>query len=342
MHQHGGNIYGNKVRLDFSSNINLLGIPAGVIQAAKKGVELSYHYPDTECHELREAISRAEKIPKEQIICGNGAADLIFSLVLTKKPKKSLLPAPTFYEYEQALQSIDCEIIYHSLSDVNGFLLQEDFLEKITMDIDIIFLGNPNNPTGTLIEKELLERILMRCDTCNCLLVVDECFMDFVSKCKEYTMKEQCRNSKNLFVLKAFTKLYAMPGLRLGYGFSSDVKLLKNMKGVSQPWSVSVPAQMAGIAALKEEEYVIRSLHMLREEKAFLMKELENLNMTIYGFKANYIFFGAIKGLYEKCMKKGILIRDCSNYRGLNEGYYRIVIKTHEENRQLIEVLKEI
>jgi threonine-phosphate decarboxylase len=342
MHQHGGDIYNNKISLDFSSNISLLGIPNGVIQAACEGVALSYSYPDTQCSKLKEALSKSIGISLQQIVCGNGATDLIFSLVLAKKPGKALLPAPVFYEYERALRILDCEIIYYPLLEEKGFLLQEDFADRITMDVDIVFLCNPNNPTGTLIEKNLMEKIIRRCDECDSLLVVDECFMEFVDDGKDYTVIEQCGKSSNLFILKAFTKLYAMPGLRLGYGFSSNLQLLERMKEVSQPWSVSIPAQMAGFAALKEEEYVKQLLKILKKERAFLINELENLNIRIYGSKANYVFFRTIKGLHERCLEKEILIRDCSNYRGLEQGYYRIVVRMHNENRRLIEVLKEI
>jgi threonine-phosphate decarboxylase len=339
MYQHGGDIYNHNIKLDFSSNVNLLGIPQGVIQAACEGVTLSNCYPDTQCHQLREAISTAEQIPMEQIICGNGAADLIFSIVLSKKPKKALIAIPTFNEYEQALQMMDCKINYYQTKEDTNFTLQEDFLQFITDKVDIIILCSPNNPTGNLIGRKLMEEILKQCEKNNVLLVVDECFMDFVQDPKAYTMKDLCNRSKNLFVLKAFTKLYAMPGLRLGYGICSDKELINRMKLSSQPWNVSIPAQMAGIAALKETEYVKQSMEVLKEERAYLINELTNLRFRLYESMANYIFFKAEKGLYEKCLNKGILIRDCSNYKGLEEGYYRIVIKTRQENRQLINAL---
>lgn len=367
MHQHGGDIYSNKVKLDFSSNVNLMGIPEGVIKAAKKGVDLSYRYPDFECNELREGISIREGVSKEMIICGNGAADLIFSLVVTVKPKKALLLSPTFYEYEQALLSVDCQITYHQLEEEDGFLLKSNFIEEINPDMDIVFICNPNNPTGALIEKALMEAILHKCEDSNCILIVDECFMDFVPEEKEYTIKEYCKVSKHLFVLRAFTKLYAMPGLRLGFGLCSDALLINNMKKKSQPWSVSIPAQMAGVAALKELEYVKQSLEVIEREKAYLIHELEQLKLKVYGSKANYIFFHVRKEninheyyknitydengiaqvknkhgyLYEKCLQEGILLRDCSNYRGLTAGYYRIVVKTHDDNKMLIEILKK-
>jgi len=340
MYQHGGDIYNHKNMLDFSANINMLGIPKGVVLAACEGVALSQHYPDPQCVNLRQALSEQEQIPMEQIICGNGAAELIISLVLAKRPKKALLPVPSFHEYEQALHIVDCKILHHYLKEIDSFLLQEEFLKEIKADVDIIFLCNPNNPTGTLIEPEFMEKILRKCEEQDVLLVVDECFIDFTEESKDYSIKSQCKSTKNLFILKAFTKLYAMPGLRLGYGLCSNLELLQKMKEVSQPWSVSIPAQMAGVAALKETNYVKQSKELLGKERAYLIHEFEKLNMKTYASKANYIFFHAGSGLYERCYALGILIRNCSNYEGLGEGYYRIAVRTHEENRQLIDVLR--
>ncbi len=342
MYKHGGDIYLNENKNDFSTNINLAGIPEGVIRAACEGVMLSDRYPDTECSDLRKAISKAIGIPAEQIICGNGAADLIYSIVLALKPNKALMPVPAFYEYEQALKIIECEIEYIPMREELHFILQEDFIDRIKEDTDIIFLCNPNNPTGNLIDKDLMHRIIHKCETDGIWLVVDECFMDFVEHRKDYSVMDQCENAKHLFILKAFTKLYAMPGLRLGYGVCGNMELLKSMKKVSQPWNVSIPAQMAGIAALEEEKYVTDSLELIKREKDYLIEELQKLNYRVYGSRANYLFFHAYPGLYAMCLEKGILIRDCSNYQGLKEGYYRIAIKRHEDNEQLIKALREV
>lgn len=342
MYKHGGDIYSNKNKIDFSTNINLAGIPEGVIRAACEGVMLSDQYPDTECYDLRKAISKAKHIPLEQIICGNGAADLIYSLVLALKPKKAFMPVPAFHEYEQALKAVECEMEYIHLSEEQHFMLSEDFIGKIKEDTDIIFLCNPNNPTGNLIHKDLMHRIIHQCETHGIWLVVDECFMDFVEEGKDYSVLDQCGSAKHLFILKAFTKLYAMPGLRLGYGICANEEILKRMKEVSQPWNVSIPAQMAGIAALKEENYVTDSLELIRKEKDYLRKELGKLRYKIYGSRANYLFFHTYPGLYAMCLEKGILIRDCSNYLGLKEGYYRIAVKQHEENERLIKILREV
>jgi threonine-phosphate decarboxylase len=342
MYKHGGDIYSNKNTVDFSTNINLAGIPEGVIRAACEGVIHSDRYPDTEYFDLRNAISQAKDIPMEQIICGNGAADLIYSLVLALKPKKALIPVPAFHEYEQALKVVECEIEYISLREEQQFMLTEDVIGTINKDIDIIFLCNPNNPTGNLIQKDLMCNIIRQCEAKGIWLVVDECFMDFVEGGKDYSVLDQCGSAKHLFILKAFTKLYAMPGLRLGYGICANEEILKHMKEVSQPWNVSIPAQLAGIAALKEEDYVVESLKLIGKEKNYLRKELGKLSYKIYGSRANYLFFHTYPGLYAICLKKGILIRDCSNYLGLKEGYYRIAVKQHEENEQLIKVLREV
>lgn len=342
MHQHGGDIYRNKAISDFSVNINLSGTPESVMEAACRGVRSSFRYPDTRCQDLRKAISESAGIPAEEIICGNGAADLIYSLVLAARPEKALVPAPSFFEYGQALRAMGCTVVCHYMKEENGFALGEDFLQAITPDIGIVFLCNPNNPTGTLIDKGLMERIIKRCEEHHVLLAVDECFMDFAEDAAEYSVMDIYGRTETLFVLKAFTKLYAMPGLRLGYGFCRDMQLLEKMKEVSQPWSVSIPAQEAGIAALKETEYVKRSLEILKKEKAFLLEGLDRLGLKVYGSAANYLFFRAGEGLFEKCLEKGFLIRDCGNYEGLSEGYYRIAVKTHEENELFLKALGEV
>lgn len=202
----------------------------------------------------------------------------------------------------------------------------------------MVFICNPNNPTGELVSIELLEKILKRCREKDVMLVMDECFNDFIEEPERYTMKSYLKDNKNLFILKAFTKIYAMAGLRLGYGLSSDESLLKKMTSVSQPWAVSIPAQIAGVQALKEKEYLKKTEELIRKESNYLKEALKKLNMKIYGSKANYIFFKdndnqELKAYLES---RGIMIRDCSNYIGLTKGYYRICVKEHKDNERLI------
>lgn len=342
IHIHGGDVYRNPGILDFSANCNPYGMPKGVKEAVIQALDKAECYPDVKCDTLRRALAKEEEVPEEKIICGNGAADLIFGLVLARKPKKALLLAPTFAEYEQALSSVECEIVYVPLSEKEGFVPQENFINAITEDVDMVFFCNPNNPTGILAEREYVEKILQRCKKNNAFFVLDECFIDFIENPEDYTMKEYLQTYTDFFLLKAFTKKYAMAGIRLGYGFCSDKNTLENMQAVMQPWNVSVLAQEAGVAALKEKEYVKETFDKIKIEKEWLLGKLKELDICCYPSKANYIFFKGPLHLKEKCLKQGIAIRDCSNYPNLEEGFYRIAVRKREENERLTEVLEYI
>jgi len=338
---HGGDIYSRAYRIDFSANINPFGMPESVKRAAIKGISQSIHYPDVKCRELRKKISRKEELPEEWILCTNGAAELLFALSQTLKPKKALLTAPGFAEYEQALKAAGCESSFYQCQKSKGFLLDEDYLEALTDEIDIMFLCNPNNPTGLLIPEKLLKRILEICLEKQIFVVLDECFMEFVNENFQNTQKGQLDHMPGLLILRAFTKMYGMPGLRLGYGMCSNQELLEKIRENLQPWNVSLPAQLAGAAATEEEEFVRKTRAYIEKEREFLLTELRKLGFLVYESAANYLFFEGPENLYDICAAEGILIRDCSNYRGLTTGYFRIAVKTREENEELIQVLKK-
>lgn len=339
-HKHGGDIYRHKNVTDFSANCNPFGTPESVKKAAADAMNRILNYPDTECEALRKAISDYEKIPAEYILCGNGAADLIFSLVLGMKPEKALLLAPGFAEYEQALSTVNCKIKRYYLKEEKGFAPEEEILEYITSDVDMMFLCNPNNPTGVITKQELILKILEKCREEHVFLVLDECFTDFTDAPYENTLKGVLEDYDNLFILKAFTKRYAMAGIRLGFGLCSNREIHEKISMVTQPWNVSIPAQEAGIAALKEEEYVKNSMEYLKKEKVFLRKGIEDAGLKTYGSEANYIFFRGPEDLYEYCLENGLLIRNCGNYEGLEKGYYRVAVKLREDNEKLIKILK--
>ena len=299
-------------------------------------------YPQVGCAPLKEAIAQYEGVEKSEVICGNGAAEIIFSLCRALKPKKALLPAPTFAEYEQALASVDCSCSHFFLKEEQDFFMEDSFLKEISKEFNIIFLCNPNNPTGILTKREFLIKVLEKCREHSVFLVVDECFLDFVKEPESYTLKGVLKEYPNLFLLKAFTKRYAMAGVRLGYGLTANRELLEKMESVTQPWNVSSLAQAAGLAALKEREYVKQGRETVFREQEFLKKEMKALGLQVFPSEANYIFFKGEQNLFEKCVEKGILIRDCSNYPGLKSGFFRIAVKSHEDNKTLLRVLREI
>lgn len=351
---HGGDIYTAMERgkkrdqiLDYSANINPLGIPEGVKKAVCRALESCENYPDPLCRKLARAVSGKEGVQEDHLIFGNGAADLIFRLTVALNPKKALVLAPTFAEYETALTAAGCETLHYQLREEDGFGLRKDFFSSLTEELDLIFLCNPNNPTGRLIEPGFMKQILDVCEEKKILAVVDECFIDFLEEPEKITVKDRTANSSYLFILRAFTKNYAMPGLRLGYGICGNQDLLGRLFETGQPWSVSLPAQEAGIAALSENVYLRDARSLIFREREKLAAFLKGLGFRVFPPAANYIFFrlpdgndAAYKREFAADMaEEGILIRSCANYRGLEEGYFRIAVRKEEENRRLMEAL---
>lgn len=344
---HGGDWAGYQAAygcqpLDFSANISPLGLPEGVQKAIIEAIPMADRYPDPLCRELSAAIAEKEGVPVAYCLCGNGAADLIFRVVAAVKPKKALIPAPCFAEYELALQTVSCSVGLYVLKEEKEFRLEEDFLDSLQEGIDMVFLCEPNNPTGLTSPKELLRKILKRCKEIGAMLVLDECFNDFLDEPMAHTLKEEVTAYPNLLILKAFTKLYAMAGVRLGYCLSSDAALLERMRQAGQPWAVSTLAQAAGMAALREEEYVEKVRDLIRTERAWLKEQLRALDLKVIEGEANYLLFQSKKPLIEPLREKGILLRSCGNYHGLNDTWYRMAVRTHEENKCLIGALEEV
>ncbi len=339
---HGGDIYSyEKNIVDFSANINPLGIEGEVAKAISNSVSAASVYPDTEYRKLREAISEIENVPPQYIICGNGAAELIFNLVMAIRPKRVLLTAPAFAEYEKAVDVLECEKIFFTLTEEQDFKVDESILNAID-SVDMMFLCQPNNPTGKLIEYELMERIIEKCSEKNVFLVIDECFLDFTGKKEDFSSVRFIENCKRLFILKAFTKMFAIPGIRMGYGICSDLNIIDKIYSVRQPWNVSCTAEAAGTACCKiYDDTVTKTTKYITKEKDFLYSSFERMNIKYFRSAANYILFKSEEGLKEKMAEKGFLIRSCSNYRGLDGSFYRIAVKKHEDNRGFIKALEE-
>lgn len=348
---HGGDIYSAKENhkgelLDFSANLNPLGLPEGLKEAIVQGMDDYAAYPDPLCRDLVSALSEIEGLPRDWILCGNGAADLIFRLVYGVRPRKAMVLAPTFAEYEEALQQIDCQVCRYELKKELNFQLDKEFLQVLDEDLDMVFLCNPNNPTGQLLLREKVLEILQRCKDLNILLVVDECFNGFLEEEENYSAKSYLADFDNLFILKALTKTHAMAGLRLGYCITANTPLKERVQVAGPPWSVSIVAQVAGIQALKEKDYMKETKELLRRERTYLFEALEKLGAMPISSGANYLFFRwpfeKEVSLAESLFERGILIRNCDNYHGLEAGYYRICIKKHEENARLIEAVQGV
>ena len=346
-YKHGGNaIFENENILDLSANINPLGLPEGVEEAIKNDIQNCTRYPDNSSSKLRNEIAYYDNVEKENIFCGNGASDIIFRLPLVTKPRRGLILAPTFSDYERSIRAFGSDIVYYNLKEKENFTVQDEILETIKRkNVDLVFICNPNNPTGMLTKRTVIKNILELCKNMNTLVVVDECFMDFTLQSSEYTVKPLLKEYNNLIILKAFTKVFALPGIRLGYALSSNLSIINNLYNYGADWAVSNLAQSAGIAALKNwQSYIQKTLEFLTYERAYLKNELENLGFAVFDSSANYIFFKSPYAfdLYAELDKKEIRIRSCDNYIGLSKAYYRIGISSQKNNRKLIHNMKEV
>lgn len=337
--RHGGDIYRNQVNMDFSVNTNPLGMPDSVRDALQGAIRHATEYPDQKASALYLAVEERLCVPKEWLCFGNGASELFLAIVHALRPKKILLPVPSFYGYEHAAEAAESEIVRYCLKAENDFRLQEDFLDQLTEDIDLIFLANPNNPTGRCVDKTLGLQLLQRCREKQITVVLDECFIEFAGE--EKSFYPYLKEFDHLVIVCAFTKTYAIPGVRLGYLLCSNSKLCGKIQMQLPEWNLSTFAQAAGIAAAGEETYVRESAAYVRDERIRLTSELRKMEIQVFDSEANYILIYSDVPLYDRLLGKKILIRDCSNFAGVGSGYYRVAVRTREENDKLVKAIGE-
>ena len=330
---HGGDVYRNPIEYDFSINVNPLGMPLASIQAAHEGIVLTGRYPDYRAEQLCRAIAKAQNIPADRIIPGNGAAELLYALGQTI-PGKALTLAPTFTGYAEAVAAGGGEMCYAGN--------EQELIEKLDDSIRLVFLCNPNNPTGTLFTREQILRVLAKAEAMQAYVCVDECFLPFLEEEAEYSMLPYLSEHPRLLVLRAFTKIYCMAGLRLGYLACGDTELQSRIRAKLQPWNTSIPAQMAGIAALSDTEYLAKTRENLQAERAYLVPRLRELVAEVYDGYGNFLLFRDEPDLKERMLEVGVLIRACGDFEGLDDTYFRIGIRSHSENQEFIRRLVRV
>lgn len=344
---HGGDIYRNNIEIDFSVNINPLGMPPKAWEAVLGTQDEITKYPDINCENLRNIISQYHGVTPDRIVCGNGASEIIQGICYTAKAQKALLNAPSFSGYERALNNAGTRIYYNNLNAHEGFRLTKTFADKINaIQPKLIFLTNPNNPDGNLISRDVRMEILHMCRETGSILVADECFIEMTDTHENESFLTDASEDDNLIVIRAFTKSYGMPGIRLGYAICSDSYIADHLSEHMAEWSVSSIAQAVGVHVIGDQDYLENSRRCISTERGFLINELAGLGMTVYSSDANFILFEDTnsngRNLYELMLKRGILIRDCSDYMGLKSGHYRVAVRLHEDNEKLIKALREV
>lgn len=352
--EHGGNIYqairslDKKELLDFSANINPFGLPETVRKAILENLEQVIHYPDASAYELRKRICEFYGIHDRMLMLGNGATELLYLMCHVLKPQKVIIPVPSFLEYERAALSDGAIIDYFYLFEHDVFELDFTLLLERVEEDSLIFLGNPNNPTGNLLDIGKLKDFLEKTKDFNISVLVDESFIDFVQDEEQHTCRKLCLEYKNLFVLHSMTKFFAIPGLRLGFGIFQPW-LVEKMQRLTDCWNVNSLAQAAGVAALLDNDYIKESKKSIVDLRQQLIGMLINLgDIRIFPSVANFLLLdvSAMKvtsaELCQLMAAKGVLIRDCYNYPGLDTRYIRIAVRSSEENKQFVEILKEV
>lgn len=346
-HRHGGDIYAEDLTaepLDFSASINPLGMPESVRQAALQALSGCVHYPDPQCRRLRQTIAAWEGVAPGQVFCGNGAADVLYRLMLALQPKQILLPAPTFSEYEQAAALAGSTIVRFPLREEDGFAISEAFWDAVTPETDLVIVCNPNNPTGQVTPKWLVKKGMERCRAVGARLLVDECFHDFLDEPERIAMTDCVPENRHLILLRSFTKMYAMPGIRLGYCLSSDTELLEQLYDMGAPWSVSVLAQACGVAAAQDTVFPVQTRKYITKQRQQLQDGLQELGFTVLPGQANYLLchMDGVPNLVQQLRERGILIRSCDTFAGLDGNWFRIAVRTEAEQFVLLQTLRQL
>ncbi|MCR5212783.1 MAG: aminotransferase class I/II-fold pyridoxal phosphate-dependent enzyme [Eubacterium sp.] len=390
---HGGDIYTRKIKYDFSVNTNPNPCPGEIMEAISGSLKYIGNYPDPLQRRVRHELSLLEGIKEEYIICGNGASDLLMAGVQAIKPRVAYLICPCFYGYRHALNSCqDIVVKEYYLREEENFILGNSLLDKVHDDIvsdfhnsdkkspGILFLTNPNNPSGKNISPEVIENLLDTCSRCNISVILDECFLRMSDK--GVSFKKKVLSYNNLYVVDAFTKLFSVPGIRAGYMISNKDNI-ENIKRYLHEWNLSIPGEaalVAGAKLLRKSDFCEKTRSIIREERKYLYEELRNIYLinslsektelrdieskteskalskteskteskhafTLMDSDTSFILFKANESglkLFDKLLEEGILIRSCKGFSGLNQDWYRIAVKSHEENKILISHLKRM
>lgn len=351
--KHGGDVWDKPAGiLDFSSNTNPLGPPPLVLNALRKGLSLIERYPDPEHVSLRRALASHMGLTPEEVVVGCGSTELIYLVAelcfaVHRRPPRGLVAAPSFGEYEVAVKRLGGRVRF-VFANPEDFRFDMGEIVSNTPSEGIVYLCNPNNPTAQSLRDREVEEVAAECERRGTILVVDEGFVEFSAKPEETSVMRLVGCYEGLVVLRSPGKLYAIPGLRVGYAGASK-RLASRMRALQQPWSVGVLGELGLTAALEDQEYVRRSREYVfceRERFSSLLSRLGGLR--VHPSDTNFLFVdvgGTGLGstlLRRRLLERGFLIRDCSDFRGLGDRYVRLAVRTRWEDDRLVGALRGV
>jgi len=343
-HQHGGNICelarsGKTKIIDFSASINPLGFPPAVGPAINKALRMIVHYPDCRAQPLVEALAAWQEVNAKNVLAAAGSIELIYLVTRAFACRRVTIVVPAFSEYEHATQLAGSRINFVYLKKADDFCLDLSRLPPA----DMLFLGNPNNPTANLLldNRVKIEKLPFR------KIVIDEAFMDFIDGQKRFSFIRAAQRSRKIIVLRTLTKIFALAGLRVGYAVASKDNIAQ-LEDFQPPWSVSSLAQAAAVAAIKDRQFLVFSRKYLSGEKKFLREAFSRIDgLKVWPGQANFVLLQILDkrftaaSLRRKLLERGILVRDCADFRGLDQRFIRVAVSSRANNQALVKALGE-
>lgn len=351
MNFHGGNVHNySRELLDFSSNINPLGVPESFRMALLHNMEEFTKYPDMSYVELRKAVGEYLRIEDiDCIVPGNGAVELLYRAIQQGGKSRLISLKPTFSEYSRAAQQQKLEYCAVDAFDNEYLSIDINKIIDATDKESAVIICNPNNPTGTLIVKEKLLQLAEGLKAKGAVLIIDEAFMEFTSDYPSNSMLDKLDSLENLVIVKAATKFFGMPGIRLGYALSYNKTLVKAIRESLEPWNVNTAAVIAGCTVLRDKDYIASSRAWIESERAYMYNGLDNVKgIKAYPSAANFHLVKLLEEsidawqLKEGMLKRNILIRTPEGFEGLNRQYVRLAVKQRESNSALLEALSAV
>ena len=339
---HGGDTYGLGNVLDFSASLNPLGIPEVALISLRMTPDAFEAYPDPLCRDLTAALAQRWGVAPERLLMTSGAGDAFTRVALAVKPQTVVVCDPCYSGYEQALASAQIEQVrvrHVALKPENNFDVDVQAFSAALDGADLAFLCTPNNPTGRAVALDDIRAVLDAAPADGTVLVLDECFAQLAGLESAFPLVDEY---PNLVLVRAFTKTYAMAGLRLGYCATSDDALMERLRAAGVPWAVSGPAQVAGVAALADVDYLARTREVVDAQRERMERALADVGARVIPSVANYIMFRCDTPLYQPLLERGICIRRCETFEGLDGSWYRVAVRAPEENTQFIEAIREV
>ena len=333
----------------FGANVNPLGISPLMKKTLAENIDVVTSYPDREYTNLRKAIGTYVGADYRSILVGNGATELISLFIQLHHPKKALLLAPTYSEYEREIHLAGGECFFHFLKEENQFeLCMEELKETLKEDFDLLIICNPNNPTSTALSSNTMREILSYCKEKNIFVIVDETYVEFAPNTEEITSVPLTKEFENLVVLRGISKFFASPGLRLGYSICGNLSLLETMKKEKNPWTINSLASLAGEVMFSDIEYIKATKQLISSERDRACERLASMeNVSYIQPTGNFILCKILRDditasdLFDICIRKGLMIRDCVTFEGLSPYYFRFCMMSPEKNKELLNTIEE-